>query len=349
MAFEVQYRDQIQQRMKDEYRKLSNKAVIEGGFARDLINANSIEFENTYLELAMIYAASFADSSWGDFLTRKCAEFGIDRKSATYSVGEVVFTGSANVTIPAGTTVGVSGGIAYTTDYDVVIDSDGTAKAEITCSELGSDGNVNIGAIDTIFYPITGVTSVTNIEATHDGYDEENDDELFLRYIIAMRTPATSGNAYHYYNWASEVEGVGVVKVIPLWNGPGTVKVLLLDSNGEVASDSLIQAVQQNIEDKRPIGAEVTVATAKSKVVNIEVDIKGTLDTDALISEIYSYASDKGLDIKYLSYAQVGDMIMNQELVEDWDNLKLNGGSRVVFDDDEILGIGGVTVNAFVT
>ena len=111
----------------------------------------------------------------------------------------------------------------------------------------------------------------------------------------------------------------------------------------------MIQAVQQNIEDKRPIGAEVTVATAKSKVVNIEVDIKGTLDTDALISEIYSYASDKGLDIKYLSYAQVGDMIMNQELVEDWDNLKLNGGSRVVFDDDEILGIGGVTVNAFVT
>ena len=38
MAFEVQYKDDIQERMKEEYKKVSDKTVIEGGFARDAIN-----------------------------------------------------------------------------------------------------------------------------------------------------------------------------------------------------------------------------------------------------------------------------------------------------------------------
>ena len=349
MAFEPQYKDDIQIRMRDEYRKISNKTVIEGGFARDIINANSIEFENTYLELSLIYAASFADTAWDDFLTRKCAEFGIDRKEATYSIGEVTFTGNPNVVVPAGTYVGIDGGNTYQTDEEVEIDENGEATVTITCLEVGSAGNVGVGLINKILTSTYGVNSVINKEATHDGYDEEDDDDLFVRYAIALRTPATSGNVYHYYNWASEVEGVGVVKVIPLWNGPGTVKVLLLDSNGATASNDLLQKVSDHIEENRPIGATVTVATAKNKVVNIEVDIKGTLDVDELINDIYTYAADKGLDIDYLSYAQIGDMIMNQDLVEDWDNLKLNGANKIIFAEDEILEIGGVTVNAFVT
>ena len=341
VAFEIQYRDDIQQRMKEEYKKLSGKTVIEGGFARDVINSNSVEFENTYIELNMIYEASFADTSWGDFLTRKCAEFGIDRKLATYSVGEVTFTGYKNITIPADTVVSVDGGNYYTTDES------GTVTVPVTCTTIGSVGNVAEGLINTLTKTIFGIQSVTNLEATHDGYDEETDEELFLRYAIALRTPATSGNIYHYYNWASEVEGVGVVKIIPLWNGPGTVKVLFLDSNGQIASDDLIQTVYNHIEEYRPIGATVTVVSAHSKIVNIEVDIKGTLDVDELLNEINNWAIGKGLDLKYLSYAKVGDLIMNQSAVEDWDNLLLNGATKINFDDEEVLEIGEVIINEY--
>ena len=53
--FDPQSKDEIQERMKADYREISNKTVIEGGFARDIINANSLEFEQTYLELNLIY------------------------------------------------------------------------------------------------------------------------------------------------------------------------------------------------------------------------------------------------------------------------------------------------------
>ena len=142
MAFEMQYKDDIQERMKEEYRKISGKTVIEGGFARDIINANSLEFENTYLEMHMMLEASFADTSWGDFLTRKCAEFGVDRKPATYAVGEVTFTGAKNRVIPAGTVVSIPNGNQYTTDNKVTIDENGEATVAVTCETIGSIGNV---------------------------------------------------------------------------------------------------------------------------------------------------------------------------------------------------------------
>ena len=179
--------------------------------------------------------------------------------------------------------------------------------------------------------------------------DEETDDELFIRYAIAMRTPATSGNAHHYYNWASEVEGVGVIKILPLWNGNGTVKVLFLDSNGQTASDELIQKVYNHIEENRPIGATVTVVSASVKNVRIEVSVSGTLDVEQLISDIMTYALTKGLDLRYLSAAKVGDLIMNQDSVDDYeyDSLLLNGSRQVNFNSEEILGISEVIVSAY--
>ena len=349
MALEIQYKDQIQRRMKAEYQKISGKTVIEGGFARDIISANSLEFENTYLELNMIYEASFADTSWGDFLTRKCAEFGVDRKKATYSIGEVTFKGDKNRTIPAGTIVEIIDGNQYITDEAAVTDENGEATVAITCSIIGSTGNVSENMITSIPYPIHGISSVTNIEATHDGYDEETDDELFERYVIYMRTPATSGNIYHYYNWAGEVEGVGIRKVIPLWDGPGTVKVLFFDSNGQPASEELLQKVYEHIEEVRPIGALVTVSTPEYKMITIEVDgLKGILDTDLMKEEIHNFVLSKGLDLKYLSAAKVADIIMNQASVIDYDyeSLLLNKGRRVTFTEEETPLIGEVIINA---
>ena len=347
MAFEMQYKDDIQERMKEEYRKINNKTVIEGGFARDIINANSIEFENTYLEMHMMMEASFADTSWGEFLTRKCAEFGIDRKQATYSIGEVTFKGEKNRKIPAGTIVGILNGNQYTTDETGNTGDEGEATIPITCETLGSVGNVAENTINYMPFTIDGITSVTNLEPTHDGYDEETDEALYARYYVFVRTPATSGNKYHYFNWASEVEGVGSVKVYPRWNGVNTVKILFLDSNNETASDELIQKVSEHIEERRPIGADVTVVSPSVKTVTIDVAIKGILDTEKLIADIINFAKEKGLDMSYISAAQVGDMIMNQDGVEDYMNLYLNGKERIKFGTEEVLGIEAVNVHEY--
>ena len=107
---------------------------------------------------------------------------------------------------------------------------------------------------------IPGISSVTNAQATHDGFDEEDDASLYNRLIFKVRQPATSGNKNEYIQWATSVAGVGKAVVISLWNGNGTVKVLITDTNGNPASADLQKKVAAYIETVRPIGATVTVA-----------------------------------------------------------------------------------------
>ena len=73
--------------------------------------------------------------------------------------------------------------------------------------------------------------------------------------------------------WAKEVGGVGDAKCLPLWNGNGTVKVIIINSDKGVADSDLIERVAEHIEESRPIGAEVTVESAAPLVVNVNAKV----------------------------------------------------------------------------
>ena len=48
--------------------------------------------------------------------------------------------------------------------------------------------------------------------------------------------------------WAREKTGVGKSKAFPLWDGPGTVKVVLLDNEMRSPTSSVVESVQQYID-----------------------------------------------------------------------------------------------------
>lgn len=48
--------------------------------------------------------------------------------------------------------------------------------------------------------------------------------------------------------WANEIAGVGGVEVAPLWKGPGTVGLYLIDTDKRAASQDIVDAVQQYID-----------------------------------------------------------------------------------------------------
>lgn len=89
---------------------------------------------------------------------------------------------------------------------------------------------------------LPGLEGYTNGQG-EGGTDRESDEALYLRVVEARQRPATSGNGWDYRRWALAVEGVGEVKVVELWNGPGTVGLTLTDSNFRGASPEIIQAV----------------------------------------------------------------------------------------------------------
>lgn len=346
MAFEMQYKDEIQKRMKEQFAKVSDKADYEGSFSRDLINANSIEFENSYAEMNLIIDAAFAFSSWGEYLTARCAEFGVDRKPSVKAKGEITFSGGQGVFVPKGSLVSVKNGAQFETDKDIMLDADGKGTVKITCTEVGVKGNVQAHTINNLPVSISGVTEVDNAKPTQDGADEETDEELLKRYSVIVRTPATSGNKYHYYNWAMSIAGVGGCRVVPLWNGAGTVKIIIVNAEMQSAGNDLVKAVKDYIESVRPIGADVTVVSPAPKRIDIVVDVLGKVDKDAFKAAVNKYISSKNLDMRYISAAQIGKLLMEQNIT-DYRNLKLNGADKATATDAELLSVGNVTVNEF--
>lgn len=341
-TFTMQYKDDIQKRMVAEAAKINDNATIEGSFARDIINANSVEFENAYAEMALIIQAAFASTSWGSFLTARAAEYGVNRKQATYAKGTVTVEGTSGAVIPLQSIVSVKDGVSFQTEASAVIPENGRVDIPVVCTRPGKAGNVSAGTVTVFPVPIAGAARVSNAKPMKNGFEAETDKELYARYMTIVRTPATSGNKFHYYNWAMSVPGIGGCKVIPLWNGPGTVKVVIVNADRGVASAELIQKVADYIENVRPVGATVTVVSPKPVVVAITGRVAGTVDMDGFLSAMKNFLREKNLNENSISVAQIGDILMNYGAT-DYDNLLLNGKTRVTVSEEQLLTIGEVT------
>ena len=199
---------------------------FEGTFEYDVFSSNAIEFMKTYVELGELYKVAFGDTAYGDFLTMRAAESGVIRKEATKATGYVTVKG--NGTLPKGSQFATQTGILFETLETVQVNN--STKVKVQALEGGVGGNVTAQSVTVIPMSIPGIMSVNNTEPIGDGFNAESDEELRTRYLNHVRTPGTSGNATHYYEWAMSVGGVGGAKVLPVWNGAGTVKVIIVNS-----------------------------------------------------------------------------------------------------------------------
>lgn len=208
------------------------------------------------------------DNLTGDELTRVVFQRkGTQRKVATKSVCNLRIV-DGNGTIHEGDLFESESGIQYESleNKDVVNNS----IIKIRCTKAGAVGNVPKGSITQMPITIAGINAVINDDAAKGGEDEEADDDLRERYYEELREPATSGNDYHYKQWAKEVEGVGEANIIALWNGNNTVKVVIINSDRKAASTDLVKRVQNYIdpeskgigEGQAPIGSHCTVVSA---------------------------------------------------------------------------------------
>lgn len=240
-------------------------------------------------------------------------------------------------------------GKLFKTIESVTIGNTGDVTVKAESEDIGKDSNVNANTITEIVTAVDGLKSVTNEEASYDGFDEENDKDLLQRLLFKVRQPATSGNAYHYMQWAQSVNGVGQVKVLPLWNGAGTVKVLLVDVNNESANTSLLDRVKAVIAKEAPIGATVTVTTPTIMNVNISFRVtKGNTNNEAVKRILNEEFKRQTFSMNYISYANIGKALLaNVETgIIDYSDLRVNGGTtNITITDDQLPRVNEVTIN----
>ncbi|WP_277287712.1 baseplate J/gp47 family protein [Veillonella montpellierensis] len=326
---EPQSRQDVLGRLLADFKKIDKEGLTthEGSFVFDTLSSNAVEFEKSYAEMQLILDAAFPQTSWGEYLTRHAESHGVFRKNATQANVLLTVTGTANAVVPKGSEFGTDANEIFRTTVEINLGETGTGKVLAVSDKKGKSLNVGANTITKIVSDIYEISTVNNEAAAYDGYDEETDAELLDRLLLKVRQPATSGNVYHYEQWAKLVNGVLLVKVIPLWNGPGTVKVIVINNKRESASTELIEKVKAVIAENAPIGATVTVVTPTIFDITVELTVtKGIADIEAIKKALNEEFKKQIFNGTYVSYANIGKAILaNQETgVLDYRDLKVN-------------------------
>lgn len=314
--------------------------------------------------------ASTAASDNPDFrsaeLDLRAEEHGITRREAVASTGNVIFTGKPGTMVPAGTYVVTpadegsgESSVEYVTSMALTLSDSGTGTAPIKAVTPGKNGNVPAGVIQLMSTSISGVTSVTNPEPTKSGTDTETDQSLLERFYAKVRSQGTSGNKAQYMQWANEIAGVGGVEVVPLWKGPGTVGLYLLDTDKRAASKDIVDAVQQHIDPSQdgqgegvaPAGPVITVMPAKEMEINISVKVQRTLEQPSTLDEIRklieegvrTYLQQIAFNRKdpLVRYTRIAAVLLDIPIIVDYTDLTINGNTE---QQNIEIGLGQVAV-----
>jgi uncharacterized phage protein gp47/JayE len=265
----------------------------EGSIIYNALAPAAVELQNMYIELDVILNESFADTATRPYLIRRASERGVFVSEATKAIRR----GEFNMDVPVGARFSLN-----KLNYVVLSKiEDGAFRLE--CETPGEVGNAESGALVPIEY-IEGLTYARLTDVLIPGEDDEGTESLRQRYFDSMHGLAFGGNLADYKKKVGELQGVGAVKVYPVWNGGGTVRLAIIDSTYSPPSQELIDTVQTAIDPTQnsgtgvglaPIGHVVTVTGVVPATVNVAVRLtyQSGWDWDAvlpyLIQAINSY------------------------------------------------------------
>lgn len=250
----------------------------EGSLIMNAIAPVSAEHANIYILLDGIISDGYADTANRDYLIRRCRERGIEPHAAT----NAVLKGKFNTEIPIGSRFNLE-----ELNY-VAIELIESAEEEtvtyyyyqMRCETSGTEGNKYFGELSSIDY-IHKDLEGSLVELLIPAEDEEDTEILRNRYLSSFASSPFGGNKQDYKDKTNSLDGVGGTVVIPVWNGGGTVKLIIIDSEYHVASVELVKAVQEAIDPDpqgtgtgiAPIGHTVTVVSAEAFAVDVSCNI----------------------------------------------------------------------------
>lgn len=291
----------------------------------------------------------FPEWSYGSFLDAHAKTRNISRRAAVAANGFLTITaGDKEITIPAGSLFATASindepSVDYETLEEVTIPANESVQVEIQCTQTGIIGNTQAGTIVLVASKLTGVAAVINEAAIMGGTEEEDDETLIGRVEEYDRTQGDSfvGNVSDYRRWATSVDGVGEVTVIPATDDSGLVTIIVTDLNGDPATAGLCENVYNYImrpDDPpsrlAPVNALLLVKAPDTTPIGVKVIVELDKDVDieavkeAFMAQLALYLP-VALDEGEVKLTQVGAVLSAIPGVNDYRELqigaKING------------------------
>lgn len=263
----------------------------EGSIIYDALAPAAMVSAQQSLSLANIIRETYIKTAQGEFLDYRAVEHGTSRYAATNTEVKAKFNDDDGN--PVNVNVGDRfASIAESPIFYTVIKSNGDGTAEMQAEEAGTSANSYLGQV----LPVTPNDSLSwaeIVEITIPARDEENDDHLRARLLNSNSWVAYGGNVADYLDMTSKISDVGATQVYPTWDGPGTVKLVILNNDLMPASQTLIKKVKEEIDPEEsttqgyglaPIDHRVTVVAPETFEVNIAINV--TIGENANIDTI---------------------------------------------------------------
>lgn len=263
----------------------------EGSIVFDALAPAAMVMAQQSLTMANIIRQSYIKTAQGEFLDYRAVEHGTARYAATQTEVKAKFLDSDGNAINNVQIGDQFASIGETPIFYTVQKINDDLTGELTADDPGTTANSYIGQI----LPVTSNDSLSWAEVTEivaPARDAETDDHLRDRLLKAGDWVAYGGNVADYLSMLSKINEVGAGQVYPVWAGPGTVKLVILNNDLMPASADLVKKVKNIIdpEDREalgyglaPIDHQVTVVAPSILTINVAstvtIDSKQNGDT----------------------------------------------------------------------
>ena len=345
--FSNQTYEAIRQRILDNINIHIDKR--EGSFTSNMISPIAEELTKTYINMSDILSLGFIEDNFDTFLDKRVSEFGVYRKQGSKAIGEIKVEGKEGATIENGTIIRAND-LYFTVLNDIELPDNNIIYVE--ANEVGYKYNLLANTEFELVEKNDKIIKLVNETEFTNGVDIETDEDLRKRFVKVVNNPSTSGNKNHYEEWALEVNGVGRAVVYPLWNGNGTVKVMIVGNDNKPVIDEIIENCRLHIEECMPIGCQLTVITPSLLNVTIKANVElkegyelkdVKLEFEASLSE---YLKDVTIE---LTYSKVYGLLANILGVEDISSLTVNNSnSNISIAEDKIINISEIILSEVV-
>lgn len=348
--FEAQSDEVILKRMLDRISNDIDKR--EGSLVYNALAPAAQELARMYSDMERFLGYTFAAPNIPEeLLDLRVGERGLKRAPSTYAIKKGSFYDEGNNPID----IQINSRFSIEDFNFKAIERISQGVYKMQCETLGVSGNFVTGTLIPIDY-VKGLAKAELGELLIPGEETESNESLYDRYIDYLNEKPFGGNVADYKLNTKNIDGVGSVKIFPVWNGGGTVKIVLLDSSYDVPSQELIGVVQSTLDPTSnsgegigivPIGHVVTVEGAHG--VEITIDTEVVLRRDFTLGQV-----QEGIENAIKEYllnlrkqwnseditirvSQLEAKVLNVEGIADLFNTKINGAPNNL-----VLGAGEV-------
>ncbi len=329
----------------------------EGSVIYNAIAPCAMELVEMYKNLASVVNEAFPDTADGAFLDNLVKQFGVVRNEATCAIKKGLFYDNN------GQLMDVEIGKRFSINSMIysVYEKIETGIFQMKCETAGEIGNSQSGNLLPIDY-IDGLAVAQLTDILIPGMEKETDEELRKRFYASVNSVAFGGNIADYKKKVKAIEGVGAVKVIPTWNGGGTVKLIILDSSYNSASDVLLQKIQEAVGNNgdgiAPIGHTVTTVSAENKNISVRttITLEDGFELAVVKTSIEKAINDYFAEVKKnwenstsitIRIAHIESRMLDVNGVIDIANTTINDSAgNVVLNNEEIPYLSEVVLNA---